>query len=66
MTSFKVMTWNLENLYGPGTKYGPPTVEEYQEKLNSLAVLITFLNPDVLAVQEVGSPEAFQDLVSLL
>jgi|SRR5215216_439128 len=66
MTSFKVMTWNLENLYEPGTKYGPPTVEEYQEKLNSLAVLVTFLNPDVLAVQEVGSPEAFQDLVNLL
>ncbi len=66
MASFKVMTWNLENLYPPGTRYGPPSVEEYQQKLDSLAVLITFLDPDVLAVQEVGSAEALQDLVDLL
>jgi len=66
MTSFKVMTWNLENLFEPGTDAGPDTQEQYQQKLNSLAVVILGLDPDVLAVQEVGSPAAFNDLVGLL
>lgn len=66
MTSFKVMTWNLENLFEPGTDVGPDTQEQYQQKLNSLAVVILGLDPDVLAVQEVGSPAAFNDLVGLL
>ena len=66
MTAFKVMTWNVENLYEPGTKYGPDTVEEYQSKLKSLTDLILFLDPDVLAVQEVGSPVAFQDLINAM
>ena len=66
MAVFKVMTWNVENLYEPGTKYGPDTVEEYQNKLRSLTDLILFLDPDVLAVQEVGSPVAFQDLMNAM
>jgi endonuclease/exonuclease/phosphatase family metal-dependent hydrolase len=66
MTAFKVMTWNVENLYEPGTEYGPDTVEEYQQKLKSLTDLILFLDPDVLAVQEVGSPVAFQDFIDAM
>jgi endonuclease/exonuclease/phosphatase family metal-dependent hydrolase len=66
MTSFKVMTWNLENLFEPGTDVGPDTQEQYEQKLNSLAVVILDLDPDVLAVQEVGSLVAFNDLVGLL
>jgi endonuclease/exonuclease/phosphatase family metal-dependent hydrolase len=66
MTAFKVMTWNVENLFEPGTKYGPDSVEEYQQKLKSLSDLILFLDPDILAVQEVGSPVAFQDLINAM
>jgi endonuclease/exonuclease/phosphatase family metal-dependent hydrolase len=61
-----VATWNLENLFLPGTDYGPSTHEIYEEKLAALAQLIAGIGPDVLAVQEVGSPEACQDLVDRL
>jgi predicted extracellular nuclease len=66
MTSFKVMTWNLENLFQAGSEFGPDTPEQYAQKLDSLAAVILPLDPDVLAVQEVGSTAAFHDLVSLL
>jgi endonuclease/exonuclease/phosphatase family metal-dependent hydrolase len=66
MPSFKVMTWNLENLFEAGSPFGPKTPEQYQQKLNSLATVILRLDPDVLAVQEVGSPAALNDLIGLL
>ena len=66
MTSFKVMTWNVENLFEAGAESGPATPEEYQAKLASLAAVILELDPDVLAVQEVGSAAAFGDLAGRL
>ena len=63
---FTVATWNLENLYRPGGAYGPKTHALYQSKLQQLAATITTIRPDVLAVQEVGQPEALADLVALL
>jgi endonuclease/exonuclease/phosphatase family metal-dependent hydrolase len=62
----KVMTWNVENLFQAGTDAGPTTEADYQAKLTTLADTITKLNPDILAVQEIGSPEAFQDLMNKL
>ncbi|MGA9749594.1 MAG: endonuclease/exonuclease/phosphatase family protein [Nocardioides sp.] len=62
----KVATWNLENLFTPGDPDGPPDQETYAAKLAGLAGLIDELDPDVLAVQEVGSPEALADLVDRL
>lgn len=59
-------TWNLENLYRPGGQYGPKTQAAYEAKLTTLAATITAVNPDVLAVQEVGEPAALDDLVALL
>lgn len=59
-------TWNLENLFRPGTDGGPRSQEVYQAKLRTLAGTITSLAPDVLAVQEVGHPEALADLVDRL
>ena len=61
-----VGTWNLENLYRPGGKFGPKTQAAYDAKLKALAATITTLAPDVLAVQEVGEPAALGDLVALL
>jgi endonuclease/exonuclease/phosphatase family metal-dependent hydrolase len=61
-----VATWNLENLFRPGSEYGPTSQEAYEGKLAALAEVITDIDPDVLAVQEVGSREAIQDLVDRL
>ena len=58
-----VGTWNL---YRPGGRFGPKTRAADDAKLGTLAATITRLAPDVLAVQEVGQPEALADLVDLL
>ena len=59
-------TWNLENLYRPGGPYGPEDKAAYEAKLAALAASVTALDPTLLAVQEVGEPEALGDLVGLL
>lgn len=61
-----VGTWNLENLYRPGGAFGPRDEQTYRDKLAALAEVIDTEAPDVLAVQEVGEPEALADLVALL
>lgn len=61
-----VGTWNLENLYRPGGEFGPRDEQTYSDKLAALARVIDAEAPDVLAVQEVGEPEALADLVALL
>ncbi len=66
MTSFSVMTWNVENLFRAGTKYGPKTESEYQNKLSRLSDAILRLDPDVLALQEIGSVQACSDLIARL
>jgi endonuclease/exonuclease/phosphatase family metal-dependent hydrolase len=63
MVSFKVMTWNVENLFQPTE---PDKQDAYERKLEGLAQIILELEPDVLALQEVGSPDALADLVTLL
>ena len=62
----KVMTWNLENLFRPGAPSGPASDDVYKAKLEGLAATINGQGPDVVAVQEVGDPEAVADLVELL
>lgn len=64
MTS-RIGTWNLENLFRPG-KDGPSSRDEYDQKLATLAATIDDLSPDVLCVQEVGDPDALDDLVKKL
>jgi endonuclease/exonuclease/phosphatase family metal-dependent hydrolase len=66
MTTFTVMTWNLENLFRPGNESGPRNQAEFTQKLDSLAAAILRLDPDVLAAQEVGSADAFGDLIDKL
>lgn len=66
MTTFTVMTWNLENLFRPGSESGPKNQAEFTQKLDSLATAILRLDPDVLAVQEVGGEDPFADLVDKL
>ena len=61
-----VATWNLENLFRPADDAGVESTGAYQAKLKALAETITALAPDVLAVQEVGDPEALADLMGRL
>ncbi|EMY35651.1 endonuclease/exonuclease/phosphatase [Arthrobacter crystallopoietes BAB-32] len=59
-------TWNLENLYQPGGEFGPKTKSVYDEKLDYVAARIETIGPDVLAVQEIGDPEALDELTGRL
>ncbi len=63
---FKVMTWNVENLFKPGAAAGPASEAVYEAKLRGLAATINDQAPDALAVQEVGDPAALDDLVQRL
>ena len=59
-------TWNLENFFTPGGPSGPSSDAAYEAKLAGLAATIAALGPDVLAVQEVGDPQALEDLAKKL
>ncbi|MFI8928503.1 endonuclease/exonuclease/phosphatase family protein [Streptomyces sp. NPDC053474] len=59
-------TWNLENLYRPGTPFGPKDEAAYEAKLSALAATVRALDPSLLGVQEVGDPAALEDLAGLL
>jgi endonuclease/exonuclease/phosphatase family metal-dependent hydrolase len=61
-----VATWNLENLFRPGSEFGPDDQATYDTKLTGLADVIDRLAPDVLAVEEVGDPDALADLTAKL
>ena len=61
-----VGTWNVENLFRPGAESGPDSEAAYEAKLAALAATITGLAPDVLAVQEIGDPDALADLIKRL
>jgi hypothetical protein len=63
---FKLMTWNVENLFRPGETGGPSAASVYDAKLKGLARAINDQQPDALALQEVGDPAALDDLVALL
>ncbi|MBO1335376.1 endonuclease/exonuclease/phosphatase family protein [Streptomyces sp. VRA16 Mangrove soil] len=61
-----VGTWNLENLYRPGSPFGPRDKAAYEAKLAALAATVNRLRPTLLGVQEVGDPAALDDLVQML
>lgn len=60
------MTWNVENLFHPDSGSEPTADETYTQKLSSLANVILALDPDVLALQEVGGEAPFTDLINVL
>ena len=53
--SLSVMTWNVENLFRRGAGDPQNEIDQYQAKLDLLAGTITVLNPDVIALQELGA-----------
>ena len=65
-TTFKLVTWNVENLFRPPA--GAPQAQQaaYDAKLAFLAQTIGTLDPDVIALQEVGGAGALADLQNQL
>jgi endonuclease/exonuclease/phosphatase family metal-dependent hydrolase len=59
--TFTLTTWNVQNLFRPnGTGAADPGV--YDAKIQLLAQVIAQLDPDVIALQEVGDDSALADL----
>jgi endonuclease/exonuclease/phosphatase family metal-dependent hydrolase len=70
-TQFSVMTWNVENLFPPGsfispTSRTPVTEEQFNAKVNFIADFIASLDkkPDVIGFQEIGG-QTSNDLRSI-
>jgi endonuclease/exonuclease/phosphatase family metal-dependent hydrolase len=59
-------TWNVENLFLPGTPDGPSTEDVYRRKLTYLASVIAGVGVDIVCLQEVGGEQPLTDLVSAL
>jgi len=62
MAELVVMTWNVQNLLPVGSVGGPTSVAEYNAKLAARAAVIAAVEPDVLAVQEIGDDDVVADL----
>jgi endonuclease/exonuclease/phosphatase family metal-dependent hydrolase len=66
MTTFNAMTWNVENLFSPKPDAEEEVKQRYQRKLGLLADVIENLDPDIVALQEVGGEQPLQDLQEAL
>jgi endonuclease/exonuclease/phosphatase family metal-dependent hydrolase len=66
VATFKIMTWNVENLFRPSPGAPAEDQQRFQDKLTLLSVVITQLAPDVVALQEVGGDEPLLDLQEAL
>ncbi|HEY9375691.1 MAG TPA: endonuclease/exonuclease/phosphatase family protein [Jiangellaceae bacterium] len=61
-----VATWNVENLFLPGTPDGPSNPDVYARKLAYLTSVIVAAGSDVVCLQEVGGEQPLADLQSAL
>jgi endonuclease/exonuclease/phosphatase family metal-dependent hydrolase len=61
-TTFKLTTWNIENLFRPLPTAPKRQRLAYDAKLAFLSHTLDTLAPDVVGLQEVGSPQALNDL----
>ncbi|RRQ26236.1 endonuclease [Rhodococcus sp. Eu-32] len=59
----RIATWNVENLFLPGEDSGPRSDADFDAKADALAAVIDVMNLDVLAVQEIGSREALDQVL---
>ena len=66
MTTFAAMTWNVENLFRPESGASQADRQQFHRKLALLADVINRLDPDVVALQEVGGEEPLHDLQQAL
>jgi endonuclease/exonuclease/phosphatase family metal-dependent hydrolase len=66
MTIIKAMTWNVENLFRPTPGATQAEQERFQRKIELLAGVINQLDPDFVALQEIGGLEPLHDLQQAL
>lgn len=66
MTTFKVMTWNVENLFRPKSGATQAEQQQFQQKVALLATVVNQLDPDIVALQEIGGVEPLHDLQQAL
>jgi len=66
MSQFRLMTWNVENLFDVGDDDGPKTQAQFAAKIESLRAVIDAQRPHVLTLQEVGSESALAKLQAAL
>jgi len=66
MGEFRVMTWNVQNLFEVGAPDGPDTQAEFAAKVASLAAVIDGTEPDVVCLQEIGTDGALAALQNAL
>ena len=52
MAPLRMMTWNVENLFGAGDADGPATEAALAAKVESLRAVIDAQRPHVLALQD--------------
>ena len=67
MTDIRVMTWNVQNLFLPGTgDAAPDSQAAFDAKISSLAAVIDAIDPAVACLQEVGPGEVLEPLQAAL
>ena len=66
MARFRVMSWNVENLFEVGADDGPETEAQLAANIESLRAVIDAQRPDVLGLQEIGSERALERLQGAL
>jgi endonuclease/exonuclease/phosphatase family metal-dependent hydrolase len=66
MPEFRVATWNVQNLFVAGADDGPETQSQFAAKIASLADVIDRMEPDAIALQEVGTEPALVALQEAL
>jgi endonuclease/exonuclease/phosphatase family metal-dependent hydrolase len=65
--TIRILTWNVQNLFLPGTDPAAPDTEaEFDEKVASLAAVIDEIAPDVACLQEIGPGDVLAPLQSAL
>jgi endonuclease/exonuclease/phosphatase family metal-dependent hydrolase len=65
VTTFKAMTWNVENLFRPKPDAEEEAKQQYRRKLELLADVTERLDPDVVALQEIGGEDGEKPLDDL-
>src|SRR5262245_51085594 len=62
MTTLRIATWNVENFFKPVAGAPQAAQAAYDAKIPLLAERIAAVDPDIVALQEVGGDDALADL----